>query len=356
MKIVPINTNTTVSLFGAFMEGAIPNPLNYDIQTLLNNMVSSRIFTSTPTGQGAQTLTPISVASYQVSPPPAWTTVQGYRGKRVLPKVTLLHSKSYQDLYFVNYASNVQFQLDVIASTILNHRVADSTSGGAARIAAWPASSTAAMMVPKTRNADNVWEYVNYDFGADITLNSLAALIGTNATATQNLFANNSTNQVFLQVLQGTTWTDVTNLSVNMYTTVANTEKFFALPSPVTGRRFRIVSKYGTNPFPSGISAFALHFYGDYTAGVSPRVINKVGHVTLFKAVSAAWTYMFNFSTDSMYNYGRAFGHYALSVTDDLKQSANYDVFVSDTTVVPGQEQAVGIIYINNKIINTEAY
>lgn len=356
MKIVPINTNTTVSLFGAFMEGAIPNPLNYDIQTLLNNMVSSRIFRSVPTGQGGQTLSPETIGSYQVSPAPAWTTAQGYRGKRVMPKVTMPYSKSYQDLYLVNYAANVQFQLDAIASTILNHRVADSATGGAVRYAAWPSNTSAAIMVPKERNADGVWEYVNYDFGADVTINSLTSLLGNNITATMNLFANNTNNQVFLQVQQGSTWTDVTNLSVNMFVAAANTEKFFTLPSTVTGRRFRIVSKAGVNPFASGIASFALQFYGDYTSGVSPRVLGKVGHVVLFKAVSAPWTYLFSFSTDVLYNYGRFFGHFALSVTDDLKQASNYDVFVSDATVAPGQEQAVGIIYINNKVINTEAY
>ena len=354
MKIVPINTNTTVSLFGAFMEGAIPNPLNYDIQTLLNNMVSSRIIRSVPTVQGGQTLSPETIGGYQVSPAPAWTTAQGYRGKRVMPKVTLPYSKSYPELYLVNYAASVQFQLDAIASIILNHRVAD--SGSAVRYAAWPSSNSAAIMVPKERNADSVWEYVNYDFGADVTINALTSLLGTNTTASNNLFANSLTNKVFLQVLQGSTWTDVTNLSVNMYNASANTEKFFTLPSPVTGRRFRIVSKSTTNPFDTGVASFALQFYGDYTSGVSPRVLGKVGHVVLFKVVTGLWANVFNFSTDVLYNYGRFFGHFALSVTEDLKQAANYDVFVSDASVVPGQEQAVGIIYINNKVINTEAY
>lgn len=350
MKIVPIYQNAPQVVFGAFMEGNLPATLNYDIQTVLNNMVSGRAFLQNNIGASQQQLMPTTVSSYQVSPAPAWTTVQGYRGKRVLPKVTFAsYSAIYQDLV-ANLSLN-SLQLDVLFFTILAHRTASTT---AAYIG--PCISTNSSLPPvKIANADGTWTLAEYDFGAEVVINSLASI--TLTLSSNNLFANTASNLPFLQVQQGSSWVDVTNLQTNLFQTASTSEKFYQLPSTVQGRRWRIVSKAATNPFSTGLGPFILHFYGDYASGTSPRTLAKIQHAVIMPVgYSTTWGSVAMSNGLSGVSFGRYFAHYGLSVTDDLKQAANFDLVINDATVYPAQEQAVSSFTVTYKPIATEVY
>ena len=349
MKILPIYQNTPQSVFGAFMEGNLPTTLNYDLQTVLNNMVSGRVFLQNNIGVSQQQLTPISAPGYQVSPAPAWTTVQGYRGKRVLPKVTFsTYSTVYQDLA-ANLPSN-SLQLDMMFFTILAHRTASTVS---AYIGPCIAANSSVPPV-KTVNADGSWTLAEYDFGAEVVVNSLAAIC---MIPTNNLFSATAGNLTFLQVQQGSSWVDVTNINTNLSVTTAQSEKYFQLPATVQGRRWRVVSKAATNPFPTGLGPFILHFYGDYASGTSPRTLAKIQHAVIMPtAFTTVWGNVFLSNGFSGVSYGRYFAHYGLSVTDDLKQAANFDLVINDATVYPAQEQAVSSFTVTYKPIATEVY
>lgn len=351
MKILPIYQNTPTVTFGAFMEGNLPATLNYDLQTVLNNMATGRVFLQTPLG-GSQHLLQPNTTSYQVSPAPAWTTVQGFRGKRVLPKVTFAsYSTAYQDV--IPNISYFGLQLDMLYATILWHRVASTTSATQAPVAS--PSTNASVPVVKQANADGTWTLAEYDFGAEVVINSLASI--TLTTAGNNLFANTPANLPFLQVQQGSSWVDVTNLQTNLFQTTANVEKFYQLPAAVQGRRFRIVSKAVTNPFTLGIGAYALHFYGDYATGTSPRTLGKIQHAVMFPVTYGSSYGSIGLSTALVnQSYGRFFPHYGLSVTDDLKQSASFDLLLNDATVYPAQEQAVSSFTVTYKPIVLEVY
>lgn len=352
MKILPIYPNAATIMFGAFMEGNLPNPLNYDLQTVLNNMVSGRVFQQTQIGGGQQSLIPATAATYQCSPYPAWTTAQGFRGKRVMPKVTFAsYSTVYQDLVTSNITYS-QYQLDMLFSSILLHRVASTTNATLLPCAS-PGANIAIPTV-KTANADGTWTLAEYDFGADVIINSLASII---QSGTNNMLSNNASYLVTLQMLVGSTWTDVTSLTTNLFNTSLNSEKYFQLPATVQARKFRIVSKAVTNPFTSGISSFAIHFYGDYATGSSPRTLGKVQHAVIFPH-----SYGGSYSSPSFsnglnnYSFGRYFPHYGLTVTDDIKQAAVNDVVITDATAYPGQEQAVGALTVTYKPATLEVY
>lgn len=351
MKILPIYQNTPTVTFGAFMEGNLPATLNYDLQTVLNNMATGRIFLQSQLGGSQHLLTP-NTTSYQVSPAPAWTTVQGFRGKRVLPKVTFAsYSTAYQDI-----ASNLSIfglQLDMLYATILWHRVA-STTTAVLQPQANP-STQASVPVVKQANADGTWTLAEYDFGAEVVINSLASI--TLTTAGNNLFANTPANLPFLQVQQGNSWVDVTNLQTNLYQTSVGAEKFYQLPATVQGRRFRIVSKAVSNPFTVGIGVYALHFYGDYATGTAPRTLGKIQHAVMFP-IAYGTSYSVSGMSAAICNqsFGRFFPHYGLSVTDDLKQAASFDILLNDATVYPAQEQTVSSFTVSYKPIVLEVY
>lgn len=352
MKILPIYQNTPLVVFGAFMEGNLPATLNYDLQTVLNNMVSGRAFLQTQLGNSQHQALPTTVSNYQVSPAPAWTTVQGYRGKRVLPKVTFAtYSTVYQDL--VGNLSQFGSQLDVIFATIMAHRCASTQNATLTSCAAL--AKTASIPAVKQANADGSWTFAEYDFGAEVVINSLAGFTQTDSS--NNLFINSAATALFLQMQQGSSWVDVTNLSVNLPATALNSEKFFQLPATVQARRFRIVSKAAANPFPNGVGVFALHFYGDYASGTSPRVLGKIQHAVMVPfAYGTVWTTP-SFSVNlAAISFGRYFAHYGVSITDDLKQAANYDLVINDATVYPAQEQAISSFTVTYKPVATEVY
>lgn len=352
MKILPIYQNVATVMYGAFMEGNLPSVLNYDMQTVLNNMVSARAFLQSQAGAGVQNLIP-NTTSYQTSPPPAWTTAPGFRGKRVLPKVTFSgYSTVFQDVNANQ--SNFQYQLDMLFATILWHRVCSTTSAVQGPCAA---PSTASSVCPvKTANTDGSWTIAEYDFGAEVVVNSLASFTLTNGT--NNVLSNAAANSMWLQMQTGSTWTDVANVTANLFNTVVNVEKFYQLPSTVQGRRFRLVSKAATNPFATtGYGVFAIQFYGDYASGSSPRTLGKIQHAVMMPVIyGSAWGSIsigMNFNPAS---YSRIFSHYGLTVTDDLKQSANFDILLNDATVVPGQEQAVGALTVTYRPATLEVY
>ncbi|QZE58641.1 hypothetical protein pEaSNUABM28_00084 [Erwinia phage pEa_SNUABM_28] len=352
MKILPIYQNTPTVMYGAFMEGNLPNPLNYDMQTVLNNMLSGRAFIQTQIGGGQHSLVP-NTTSLQSSPAPAWTTVQGYRGKRVLPKVTFAsYSTVYQDLVDTGIAS-AQYQLDMLFATILWHRCASTTS--AIQMPCTAPNSGASVPTVKNKNAEGSWTLAEYDFGADVVINALTSI--TQTTANNNLFANTSANLLFLQVQQGSSWVDVTNLVTNLFQTSGNFEKYYQLPATVQGRRFRIVSKAATNPFFIGVGTFALHFYGDYAAGSAPRTLGKVQHVVMFPhGFGTAYGIPAMSQAMNVNSYGRWFPHYGLTITDDVKQASSYDLLIADATAYPGQEQTVGSFTVSYTPISLETY
>lgn len=348
MKMLPIAQTTPQVQFCAFMENTLPNPLNYDAQTLANNMVTGRMFVQAASANGLQTLTPLTYPAYQVSPAPAWTTVAGFRGKRVLPKLTLPYASAYADIV---PQANAQYQLDIAIGTILNHRCASTSS--AIMYATQAAGGT--LPIPK-QNADGTWPIAEYDFGADVTINSLTSL--NQGSSGSHPFLASGVYMVFLQVLVGSTWTDVTNVTTNLTVAATNSEKFFTLPATVTGRKFRLVSKAAGWPFTLGIGLFSLHFYGDYVSGSSPRVLGKIQHAVLMTAASAN-VYSGVLSTNPYavgWALGRLFPHIGFTVTDDLKQASVNDLFLTDATVYPGTEQTVGIISYAYKPIVLEAY
>ena len=352
MKILPIYQNVATVMYGAFMEGNLPSVLNYDLQTVLNNMVSARAFLQTQAGGGQQNLIP-NTTSYQTSPPPAWTTAQGFRGKRVLPKVTFSgYSALMQDINVS--VNNFQYQLDMLFATILWHRTC-STSSAVQGPCAAPSSASSVCPV-KTANADGSWTIAEYDFGAEVVINSLASF--TQTLGTNNVLSNSAGNAMWLQMQTGSTWTDVANVTANLFNTATNVEKFYQLPANVQARRFRLVSKAATNPFAStGYGVFAIQFYGDYASGSSPRTLGKIQHAVMMPIIyGSAWGSISIGMNINPNSYSRFFSHYGLTVTDDLKQSANFDILLNDATVVPGQEQAVGAFTVTYRPATLEVY
>ena len=352
MKILPIYQNAPTVMYGAFMEGNLPNPVNYDIQTVLNNMLSGRAFLQSQIGGGQHTLVP-NTTVLQSSPAPAWTTVQGYRGKRVLPKVTFnSYSAVYQDIVDTNL-SYAMYQQDMLFATILWHRAASTTTATQAPCTAPPTGASVCRV--KNANADGTWTLAEYDFGADVVINSLASLALT--TSSNNILSNTAANLTFLQMQQGSSWVDVTSITANLFQTTVNSERYYQLPATVQARSFRIVTKAVTNPFQNGIGTFALHFYGDYAAGSAPRTLGKVQHAVMFPhGFGTAYGIPAMSQNMALNSYGRFFPHYGLTVTDDIKQAASFDLLITDATPYPGQEQAVGSFTVSYTPITLEVY
>lgn len=352
MKILPIYQNAATVMYGAFMEGNLPAVVNYDLQTLLNNMATARAFLQTQAGGGQQNLNPTS-SSYQTSPPPAWTTAQGFRGKRVLPKVTFAgYSAVYQDV--AQNITNFQYQLDMLFATILWHRCCSTTSAVLGPCAA--PSATSSVIPAKTANTDGSWTIAEYDFGAEVVVNSLGAF--TQTSGSNNVLNNTAANALWLQVQTGSSWTDAVNVTAYLSTNSANAERFYQLPATIQGRRFRLVSKAATNPFAAtGYGVFALHFYGDYASGSSPRTLGKIQHAVMMPVIyGSVWGSISIGININPASFSRIFAHYGLTVTDDLKQSANFDLLLNDATVVPGQEQAVGSFTVTYRPATLEVY
>jgi len=339
MKILPVYQTQSLLSFGAFMEGALPDPLNYDIHTVLNNMVTGRIFSRTPLANSIQRYTPQNVTAYQASPAPAWTTTQGYRGKRVFPKVTLPYSTVYADL---SNNSASPYQLESIMCSILNHRCHSTTAD--ARIFGWPSASYGGTVIPK-QNADGTWPIADYDFGADVSLDQCVIYYPSSVS---NSMLNYT---MYLQVLVGNTWTDVRSI----YTPRDNPS---VITLGTTGRKFRLVSKNTTFPIASGNCSFQVQFYGDYVSGTAPRSPGNIGHVVMIDMYQGGTPYGggITLSPTALNNMGRLFPHTGLSITDDLATADQFDVFLSDAKVYPSNEQSVGLINVTFKPVVMGAY
>ncbi len=338
MKILPVYQAQNFMTFGAFMEGDLPDPLNYDIQTVLNNMVTGRLFNRKPGANGVQTYTPQNISAYQMSPAPAWTTVQGLRGKRVFPKVTLPYSKVYSEI--VN-AVQSPYQLESIMCSILNHRCHSAVAD--ARIFGWPTVAYGETIAPK-QNADGTFTVVEYDFGADVTLDQCLIYVPASTT---NSVLNVTT---FLQVLSGSTWSDVKALGAPVVNPTTHTLGY-------TGRKFRIVTKGASFPIAAGLSSFQVQFYGDYVSGTSPRTLGNIGHVVMIDMYQgSSYASGVLLSPVIAGNAGRLFPHYGLSITDNLTTADQYDVFISDAKVYPSNEQSIGLINVSFKPVVMGAY
>lgn len=338
MQIYPYNSlNYTPMINVAFVfDTDIPESGQRSVHSLVNDSITVRLLTRTylPNAvnvKQAYMFTPLSDPSaFGVNKfYPAWqqlpASMSVFLGSysRIIPKVKMAPYDSR------NNALNLYNES--VTMTILGHRMLDLNS----RITS---SSQYSVVNTYNRTDENYVQITEYDFGGEIELQGLAGF----SMATSSIFAQPGN---WLQAFVDDTWVDAVDISAALNTTTTNwSAATYTIPAAQRkkARKFRLVNKAVS---PSSVvwapPPFGLFFYGGYTAGVSPRTLGKFKSVTVLPIMSGSsyvpatvWNY--NFPVENTTPNGRYMSQTHLSITDDVKQAATKDLFMSDPTWTHG--------------------
>ncbi|QQO90225.1 hypothetical protein pEaSNUABM5_00083 [Erwinia phage pEa_SNUABM_5] len=348
MKILPLNiAQATARYYQAmFVDGPLPNPLAYTMQDLFNKALTTKWYYRTIAAQPAgsfvylpqdRTTANVCGATY-----PAQTSYVLSDGRRRL----------FPDVRFSGRIPRIPANLpllkdygDWLHNTIMWHR---------ADVGYYPSASLY-MKPADTYVSDEGWGIVaQYDFGAAVTVTSLAALTQLNSN-NYNVFPSvKSNNDNWVQALIGSVWTDVASCTDNLTTVSSTAEKVYILPAAVTAQKFRIVNKKGPGNQASpafGWVQFSLNFYGQYASGTDFRAVPEIGHMVLVGGGTNAGAAFSTSEGMSSVNYSATSAQYGFSVTKDLAQAGTQDVFMPVLSFTPGIEVNPPTIFLSFKSV-----
>ncbi|QZE58643.1 hypothetical protein pEaSNUABM28_00086 [Erwinia phage pEa_SNUABM_28] len=302
------------------------------LHSAINDAIAMRLFVRTlqGTAPGRWQYTPYAISTLDTSHfLPAWIEYTGatygygpaFSTKtRIVPKIKLPSVDP-------RFASTVNTYLEAVAACLLAHRIYNTSdiflSGIANNLS--PAYSL---------TAENWYLCAEYDFGAEIELGALA---GYSMGSTVSSLMLLGTNQTYLQAEVNGAWVDVIHTYDNLRTVTNNQVVTYELPTKVKAQKFRIVNKATSWPWSTlGHYPFGLQFYATYT-GQKPRTLGKFKHMTVLQlqagaAYSQSTTWAFNAPVVPTLVQSRYCSMLHVTVTDDIKQAANYDIVMQDAS------------------------
>lgn len=348
MKILPLTTAQATARYyqAMFLDGALPNPITYTMQDLFNKALTTKMYQRSLAGSpaGGFVFTPQDRTAANVcgATYPAQTSAVLSDGRRrlfpdmrVSPRLPRIAANA---TLLASYA-------DWVHNCLMWNR-AD---------AGYYPSTTLYMRPTDQYVSDEGYGIVaQYDFGAAVTVSSLASLTQQNNN-NYNVFPSaKTTNDNWVQALVGTTWTDVASCTDNLSTSSPTVERVYTLPATVTAQKWRIVNKKGVANQANasyGWNQFSLNFYGQYASGTDFRAAPDIGHMVLVGGgpnASASFTTTEGVNT---INYSNNYAAYGFSMTKDLAQSASFDLFMPSLSYTPGQEISPPALFTTVKSI-----
>lgn len=319
-----LTQNTIYMAF--FMEGPMPTQTqldNPDINAIMNDCLIARPYLNGQYSTGGRTIMqPVNRTTSEKNWPlcSAWQEVDTVYGKQVIPKTKV---RRYRDLNVDN--SDPCMQIGNMFAFVSMCRITEpqiignllATGTGLSTVDVDPTDATKTIIM-------------EWDFGADVEITGWMRIAGSAGVA------QNGLHNVTIQAQIGGVWVDVSGMpalsgtdgvDLNMYPITYSGGK-------VTARYFRCRRTNATTQVYTG----GIRFFGKYVAA-APRTFGKIGHV-LFMPFSRADTaitansFGVNASCNTMLLTHRStmddrqIALSAYSVTDDVKQIANFDLFL----------------------------
>lgn len=333
MQILPIDNFSinVMSCLGLLFDKAAPASGEYDVQKMFNEAVAIRGFSrSLPT-----------TAPWRHLYMP--TQHDGFNDSGFLPSL-MVHGPEKGMTYVKSHAvpliklpaldqrspaGAVQAYQEATASCIMAHKLPN-TNGQ------YTTNGGMILSCSYNKTEEDYWLLAEYDFVSEYRVENLViASVGSTAGAAMVTYNQNT----FLQALVNGQWVDVVDAYANLRTTSNWGVVPYTLPAAVSATKFRLVNKAVANPFASsGYYPFCLHFYGDYV-GAAPRTsVAKFNHMVLLNLQNAAYNKVnaFDFNTPASRAtvLGRYLSQTLLTITDDVKQTATYDIYMQDASYV----------------------
>ncbi|AWY08361.1 hypothetical protein HOT49_gp084 [Erwinia phage vB_EamM_Alexandra] len=333
MELFPyanLNMGSVISL-GLLYDTDAPENGEKSLHSAINEAIALRMFVRSglTTSPGRLQYLPYAAPGFDTARLyPAWIELtssalnQGYMAPlktktRIIPKIKLPPLDA-------RFAGTANTYLEGIATCMLAHRTGITGDSFLVNMAGHNLSSQYNL------TQEGWFLCAEYDFGAEIELGSFAAFSMGAAAAAQMILG---TQQTYIQALVDDVWTDVIHTYDNLRTTANNTVVLYDLPNTFKAQKFRLVNKAVTWPWgTTGFYPFALQFYGTYT-GIKPRTLGKFKHMTALQLQWASsyvntsgWTFNVPAAPATVQSRYCTMSHY--SITDDLKQAANFDILM----------------------------
>ena len=334
MELYPtqsLNASANICL-GLLYDTDAPANGEKSLHSAINDAIAMRLFarTTMTTNPARWSYQPYDISSFNTSRfLPAWIEMDGVANgygsafstkRRIIPKIKLPAVEP-------RFAATLNQYLEAVAACLLAHRMILSND--------FFLSNVANNLSPQYNLTDEGWYLcAEYDFGAEIELGALVGYSMGAATSAQMVMG---TQQTYVQAFVNGAWTDVIHTYDNLRTTVNNTAVTYELPTKVKAQKFRLVNKAVTWPWAAtGHYPFGLQFYATYT-GQKPRTLGKYKHMTVLHlqalaAYSPTTTWYFNWPAAVATVQSRYCAMLHMTITDDIKQAANFDINMLDTT------------------------
>lgn len=335
MKILPLAmAQATARYYQAlFLDGALPNPITYSMQDLFNKTLTTKMYQRSLGGTpaGSFVFTPIDRVAANVcgATYPAQTSAMLADGRRrlfpdmrVSPRLPRISAN----------ATLLRDYADWVHNVLMWSR---------ADVGYYPSTSLYMRPTDSYVSDEGYGIVAQYDFGAAVTVSSLASLTQLNNNSFNVFPSVKTSNDNWVQALIGTVWTDVASCTDNLSTVSSTTEKVYTLPATVTAQKWRIVNKKGIGNqtgTSNGWVQFCLNFYGQYASGTDFRAAPDIGHMVLVGGGSSASSAFTTTEGANTLNYSNNYAAYGFSVTKDLAQASAVDMFLTTLSYVPGQE------------------
>lgn len=334
MELYPFQSMNAASniCLGLLYDTDAPENGEKSLHSAINDAIALRLFqrTSVALPSARWQYQPVSVSAFDTLRfLPAWIESNGVANgygsafstkTRIIPKIKL-------PALDARFASTVNTYLEAVAACLLSHRIV--LSGD------YPLASITNNLSPQYNLTTEGWYLcAEYDFGAEIELGALAGYSSGATVASQMVLG---TQQTYLQAQVNGIWTDVIHTYDSLRTTGNNVAVTYELPTKVKAQKFRLVNKAVTWPWStSGHYPFGIQFYATYT-GQKPRTLGKFKHMTVLHlqalaSYNAGTTWAFNWPAATTTVQSRYCSMVHLTITDDVKQAANFDINMLDTT------------------------
>lgn len=316
-----------------FMEGALPEKLDRDILDLANDCLIARpYFTNSYATGGKVAFIPNNRQEANRWPLySAWQEVDTYYGKRVLPKVKV---NRYADAVAIPTALTRSQHLRSCLSMILWGRTCDPVNV----LDNW--ETTAASYCPSL-DAQGRPIFAEYDFGAEVTLESFTTQCAHSTNVLANPFFVNTAT--CLQAKIEDEWVTVSSVIPFNGGVLNETKIPVSLEDkPVTAQHWRIYGTSETQTYAKNyqVVPFAVYFYGEYVEE-SPRTFAKMGHMIMTPfSYATSSTFQPNGTMGTQCTFNITSANYltllddhfvaqsAYSLTDNPKQIADFDLFI----------------------------
>lgn len=332
MELFPYASMNVASYtcLGVLHESDVPAGGERGIHSTLNDALAVRLLVKTPLAAAPyryQYLPLSGIANWSnTNFLPAWiefNQVWGYGVTtnaltRIVPKVRFAALDQRN-------GATVSYYNEAIATAILAHKMGT--------LVTFTNNLTNLMGSQYSVTAEGWWLDAEYDFGAEIELKGLVGIsIGASSTSLMPL----GTSQTYLQAFINNAWVDVIHTYDNLRTSGNWSPVAYVLPATVKAQKFRVVNKAATWPWSTGHYPYSLQFYANYT-GTKPRTLGKAKHMSVLSLFSGTTfsngtQWQFNFPAAPATVLSRYFGMTHFTITDDIKQAASYDIYMSDAT------------------------